>query len=134
MDNLPNEIMEIIWSNISSRDKIFLNKSYYLKNNNLIDNIIISNRYESYIRDIVRNNYVFVFKYMLQRNYNSWIKIYNYRYNDTIYSNYIFFLLNFSNIHNSQKCKTLINLQLNLSRLKKDWCKNNRIKYNKWSN
>ena len=29
---------------------------------------------------------------------------------------------------------TLLNVQLQLSRLKKEWYKNSRVKYNKWTN
>ena len=131
---LPDEIIAIIWSFLNIRNKIFINKENYLKYNNQIDKYIIHRRYESYVRDIVRHDASFVFKYILQKNLTSFLKVENYRYNNVIYKNFLLFLLAFSNKNNSQRCNNVINLQLSLSGLNKKWYKNNRIKYNKWSN
>ena len=131
---LPDEILNIIWNYLNPIHKIFINKDYYNKFNYLIDNLISKGRYESYIRDVVRNDSNFIFKNILNRQFNNWLQISDYKYNNIIYSNYILFLLFFSNKNNSNKCNNQINLQLQLSGLKKNWYKNNRIKYNQWSN
>ena len=60
IDNLPYDIIEIIWENLNPLNKILLNKEYYSKYNYLIDKHIV-NKYESYIRDIIINDYSFVF-------------------------------------------------------------------------
>ena len=134
---LPDEIVTIIWSYVCNENKIFINKEYYLKYNYLIDNIIdygSYGRYESYIRDIIRLDFIFVFTQILERKYTFFLRIRNYKYNNVIYSNFLMFLLYFCNKNNAQKCSNLINLQLSLSGLKKERRKNNRLKYNKWSN
>lgn len=131
---LPDEIIALIWSHLNINDKIFVNKKFYIKYNYLINDLIDSRRYESYLRDIVRNDYAFVFKHILQRKNNIFLGKTNYRYDSVIYSNFLLFLLDFSNKNNSQKCNNLVNLQLALSGLKKKWYKNNRINYNKWGN
>ena len=130
----PDDIIAKIWSFININNKVFINKEHYIKHNKLIDNFISNGRYESYIRDIIRHDAAFVFQNLLHRNFYIFLNIDNYRYDDIIYGNYILFLLYFSNKNNSQKCSNLINLQLSLSGLKKKRCKNNRIKYNRWSN
>ena len=129
---LPDDIIKIIWEKIAEKYKIFINKKNYIRLNYLIDQYI--HNHDRYMRDIIRNDYAYVFYYMLQRHFNCWLQRYNYRYNSIIYTNYIDFILFYSQQTNSSKCKNLINLQFNLSKLKKEWYKNNRIKYNKWSN
>ena len=129
---LPNDILNIIFEYISARHKIFLNKKYYIKFNYLIDQIIGS-KYESYIRDIIRNDCAFVFSYILNKQFKKWLTIKNYHYKQCIYCNFIRFLIDYSRENHAFKCCQLLNVQLQLSGLKKDWCKNNRIKYNKWT-
>ena len=131
---LPDEIINIIFCKLNPSQLIFLNKEYYNKLSHLVDTLISKGRYDSYIRDIIRNDYDFIFKNVLSRKFNNWIIIKNYRYNKIIYPDFLHYLLSYSENNNSHKCKFLINLQLQLSGLKKDWRKNNRIKYNRWSN
>ena len=131
---LPNEIIHIIWNNVSTIQKFFLNKEHYNTYNHLIDTIIPQGRYESYIRDIVRHDCNYVFKYLIHNKFNTWLQIYNYKYDNIIFSDFINFLLFYSKNNNSSKCNNSINLSLQLSELKKKGRKNNRIKYNKWSN
>jgi hypothetical protein len=133
LSRLPEELIAIIFESISPKQKIFLNKQYYTQFNYLIDQII-GTRYDSYVRDIVRNNYAFSFHYLLERNFNKWLTINNYYYKQSIYDNYICFLIEFSRDNNAYKCINLLNVQLQLSRLKKEWYKNSRVKYNKWTN
>ena len=54
INELPNDIIEYIFSLISTTNKIFLTKSYYKKYNHYIDKIISDSNIERYIRDIVR--------------------------------------------------------------------------------
>ena len=133
LSRLPEELIDIIFEGISPRQKIFLNKQYYTQFNYLIDQIIGA-RYDSYVRDIVRNNCAFTFQHLLERNFSKWLTICNYHYKQSIHDNYICFLIEFSRENNAYKCSKLINVQLQLSRLKKDWYKNSRVKYNKWTN
>jgi len=131
---LPDEIITIIWNNINPVYKIFLNKENYYKFNYLISTLIIKGRYESYIRDIIRNDYIFIFKNILQDKLYLWIQPYDYKYKNIVYNNYVEFLLFYSNKNNSYKCYTLIKTQLELSGFKKKQRKNNKLTYNKWSN
>ncbi len=53
---LPDEIIYIIYCKIKPSQLIFLNKENYYKYNHLVDTLIIKGRYDSYIRDIIRND------------------------------------------------------------------------------
>jgi len=130
IDDLPNEILDIIFYYLNTREKFFLNKKYYIKYNNYIDQYIIN--YSSYVRDIIRLDYSFVFEYIIYRNFNKWIKINNYNYKNIIYNNYIFFLSDFANKNKATKCLNLLNLHLEISKLKKLNCKDYRIKRKEW--
>ena len=110
---LPNDILLIIWQKISPYNKIFINKENYIIYNYLIDNAV--KRYESYIRDIIRNDCSYIFNFILKRQFNSFNQIKNYRYYNTNYSNYIYFILYYCQINNSHKCLNLLNLHLDLS-------------------
>lgn len=130
INGLPNELLNIIWSYISPTQKIFLNKTYYNKYNHLIDKLV--KNYQSYIRDIIRVDYQFVFNYILLRNFDKWYKINNYHYGNTIYPTYINFIYNYAKNNNSTKCINLINLNLEISKLKKLNCNDYRIKKKLW--
>ena len=128
---LPEDIINLIFKYLNSVDKIFLNKKYYSKYNILIDKYIIAGRYESYIRDIIKKDYSFVFKKLLNRNFINWILMHNYKYKYATYKDYIHFLLYYSSFNKSNNCNYILNLELQLLGLKNDWCKNNRIINNK---
>ena len=132
VQKLPDDIIEIIWNKLNHKNKIFLNKENYTKFNYLIDGLVTN--HGSYIRDIIRNDYSFSFQYILERRFIHWLHKLNYKFANIIYPDYINFILNYCASNNSSNCGYLINLQLNLSGLKKEWRKNSRIKYNKWSN
>tara|TARA_B100001093_G_scaffold507866_1_gene569082 strand:+ start:3026 stop:3445 length:420 start_codon:yes stop_codon:yes gene_type:complete len=134
IEYLPDDIINIIFNKINVFQLIFLNKEYYHKFNYLVDSKINIGRYDSYVRDIVRNDYSFIFENILIRKINFWLLRKNYLYNNVIYNDFLDFLLFYCKNNNSNKCSHLIYLQLDLSGLKKKRPKNNRIKYNRWSN
>ena len=130
IEHLPSDILDIIFYYLNIREKIFINKKYYIKYNNYIDQYITN--YSSYIRDIIRFDCSFIFEYVIYRNFNKWIKMNNYNYKNIIYNNYIFFLSDFANKNKSSKCLYLLNLHLEISKLKKLNCKDYKIKHKEW--
>tara|TARA_Y100001980_G_C14480164_1_gene258803 strand:- start:598 stop:1014 length:417 start_codon:yes stop_codon:yes gene_type:complete len=130
--SLPHEVLNMIFFYLSSNIKVFLNKKYYKKYNNLILRLNEIKNYNSLIRDILRNDYIFIFKYKLECNIYFWVNLINYSYKNVIYSNFITFLLFYCEKHSSNKCKNLIYNKLNEIGLKKIILKNNKIKNNKW--
>ena len=130
IDKLPDDILAIIFSYVNEKQKIFLNKTLYNKYYIYIDRFIV--KYDSYIRDIIRNDCNFVFEYIILCNFVKWYKISNYHYGNKIYNNYIDFLLELTRKNKSNKCLAIINLHLEISRLKKLNCKDSRNINKKW--
>ena len=110
INNLPNDIIDYIFNLISPKSKIFLKKSFYNIYNNYIDIIINDNRIESYIRDIVRKDYIFSFKAIFNRNLSHWMLMTNYPYSKNIvFVNYLSFLKYYAEKNSSSKCLNFIN-------------------------
>lgn len=127
---LPNDILELIWNYINPKYKIFLNKYFYNKYHYLIGNLADN---KSYIRDIIRLDYGFVFEKILSSKFKEWISINNYHYGNIIYPNYLDFILNYARDNNSKNCIYLINLNIGISKLKRLSCKDYRIKKRQWN-
>jgi hypothetical protein len=121
ISDFPDDIIQLITNYLSPYNKIFLNKKYYYKYNYYIDKYIIPEYSEIYIRDIIKKDYSFVFKEILNRKFNRWVLMHNYSYKFILYKDYIHFILYYSSINNSYKCNKLINLKLKKLGLKKDW-------------
>lgn len=130
--NLPNELLDIIFYYLSNIKKAPLNKFYYNKYNNLLQKNFTVERYNSFIRDIIRNDYNFIFEHIVCKNINNWITENNFYYKNVIYKNYISFYINYCNTYSSNKCKNLIFIFLEKSSIPKTLLKNKKIKYYKW--
>ena len=133
INNLPNDIINYIFILISPKSKIFLSKSFYNQYNNYIDKIINDNKIESYIRDIIRKDYIFSFKTMFYRNLTHWMLMTNYPYSkNIIFENYLSFLKFYAIKNSSTKCLTFINKHYKSDNLKSHKYKSS--KKIKWTN
>ena len=130
--NLPNELLNIIFQKLNISIKVLLNKYYYNKYNHILQKKFTFERYNSLVRNIIRNDYIFIFKHILDENFENWIKFIKYDYKNIIYENYITFLIYYCNKYSSNKCKNIIYNYLNNSGIKKNLLKNNKVKYTKW--
>ena len=134
IDLLPNEILDIIFEKLLSSQKIFLNKKYYNKYHYLVKNIIEPKMYESYLRDIIRFDYVIVFNEIIKEKFEYWM-IYNksIKYQNFIFTNYFSYINYLVNKYNSFKIKEQI-----ISNLIKNNCVNKwqdkpkNLKRNEW--
>lgn len=133
INNLPDDVIDIIFTLISPKSKIFLTKSFYNQYNNYIDQIINDNKIESYIRDIVRKDYFFSFKAIFYRNLSHWMLMTNYPYSKNIvFENYLAFLKYYAEKNSSSKCFNFIN-----KHYKSDNLKSHKYKFSKnikWTN
>lgn len=130
--NLPDELLNIIFKYLDNSKKSSLNKYYYYKYRYLLQRTFTIDRYYSLVRDIIRNDFIFVFNHIIENNINKWIISDKYYYKNVIYDNYITFLIYYCNKYSSNKCKNTIYNFLNKNGIKKILLKNNKIKYNKW--
>jgi len=132
VDNLPEVLVEIIKSYLTVISTLFLNKKNYINNHYLLRPIILKNKIENYIRDMIRRDYDLVFEQILLENYKRWLEIKHYMYKNIIYKNYIYFIKDFCIENESNKCRSLINLFLKEHGLCQNQHKNNIIKNKRW--
>ena len=117
---LNNDVLKQIWSFISFKSNphlLILNKYNYISNRPItkINNI------DSYIRFLIRNDYNFLFSFLLLNTIIKKININKtYKYKKEKYKNYIHFLRSLCINYNSNKCKILlINFENNFNNYNK---------------
>jgi len=133
IDNLPKDLTLIVSSYIPNIAKMCLNKELYAKYHYLFRECINRLKLETYIRTTVRQDSYFVFNQLLQENYNKWLSIKKYLYQDCIYANYIYFLKTYCVENQSIKCKELINNLIEELGLSKNQHKKNIIRNIRWN-
>jgi len=126
--SLPEEIIRLIQQYIPVKTLIFLNKEYYQLYHPLVRSMILIKDYENYIRDTVRRDHAFVFEYILKENCKRWFTIRDYRYKNSIYSNYFYFLKDFCLINDSTNCRNCMNTYLREQGMGKNQHKKNLVK------
>jgi hypothetical protein len=128
---LPDEIISIIKEYIPKLALVFLNKTNYILYHNLIKKNIIR-KYESYVRDIIRRDNVFVFERIFNENYKTWLKNNSYKYKNIIYKSYLVFIIECCIENGSNRCRMFIDNFLKEHGLWENPHKKNIIKYIKW--
>ena len=110
--DLPKHLLDFIWDNYVSIDvKIFVSKEYYIKYHYLIKYIYFKNisSYKRYIRNIVRNDYSFIFQQVVKENLTKWnkkkIRI---QYKKVIYYSMYDYLNMLCIDYNSTRCRNLL--------------------------
>ena len=132
IDNLPKELIFIVYDYIPEVAMIFLNKEYYKKYHHLFKDCIHRKKLENYVRTTVRQDNEFVFNQILQENYKKWLTFKKYLYKDSIYANYIYFLKIYCAENQSTKCINLINKLFEELGLSKNQHKKNIIRNIRW--
>jgi len=123
INNLPKELISIIFQYIRPIVLVSLNRSFYELYHPFIKQYLcdVKHQYDNYIRDIVRRDNSFVFYQILQENYRNWFHFHNYYYKDKVYINYLYFLQDYCLLYESNKCRQMIQTALYGSN---DVCKN----------
>jgi hypothetical protein len=130
---IPDELNNIIFSYIPYKVKTFLNKEYYTQYHHIIRNYILSGNMENYIRDILRRDNDFVFLQLLHENFVKWIfDIKNYKYKNSVYKNYLYFIKDFCLIHDSIRCRNIVNQFLEKHELCQNQHKKNTVRNIRW--
>ena len=105
---LPDCLIDTIKMYIPKITLMNLTKPIYLKHHSLLKSYINKKNSELYIRCMIRQDNSFVFSIILNENYNRWLKMEQYYYKDSIYSNYIYFLVSYCIDYESNNCRALI--------------------------
>jgi hypothetical protein len=130
INKLSNEVINIIYSYIPKTTTIFLTRQNYLCEHYFIRNYIDKTKIENYIRCMVRQDNYFVFQQLLVENHIQWgYNIKNYFYKQKIYPNYLFFIEEYCNEFEAEKCHNLIIHILQELGLRKNQHKKNIIKH-----
>jgi len=108
---LPEDIQKYIQQFLPLKTLVWLDKKTYVKNHYIITKSI--KRYDSYIRDIIRNDNHFVFLQVMREKFNLWNVKKKYFYKKIIYANFIRFLIDLCNHSESTNCKNIITQMLN---------------------
>ena len=128
--NLPDELIIEIYFYIPVSILMFLTKKNHILYHYTLSKTII--QYESYIRDTIRRDNDYIFNILLQENYHSWLKQQSIVYKNTIYANYIYFILGYCIDNNSHKCRYLINDLFQKIGLSQNLHKKNIVKHIRW--
>ena len=134
IDLLPDEILDIIFQKLQPSEKIFLNKKNYYTYHYIVKNKIQPTLYESYLRDIIRFDYVFLFKEIIKEKFQYWI-IYNksIKYQNFIFTTYFSYINFLVNKYNSIKIKEQIIINLIKNNCVNKWeDKPKNLKRNQW--
>jgi len=132
IDNLPQEMIDLIWEYVPDVITIFLTKANYIEMHSKVRKYINKRNIENYIRSMIRQDNDFVFNLLLKENYRRWLDMKKCYYRTSIYSNYITFLESYAIDNESTKCRKLIlNLMEELG-LSKNQHKKNTIRYIRW--
>jgi hypothetical protein len=139
IDKLPLEIVQHVKEYIPTIVSVFLSKKNYMKYHHVVRKHIPL--YENYVRDMVRNDYDFVFSLLLKESMDYWSRRKKYNYKDVIYYDYNYFLLEYCIENKSSHCKNLIRTVVfdappsaNTTGLSKNQHKKNIRKNVRWTN
>ena len=109
INNLPFELLDIIFSYIPDISKLRLNKYYYEKYHPIVRKNIKNGCCESYIRSMIRRDNNFIIRYLIRENYVRWVGMIDYYNGGLEFYNYISFLRYYCDEFNSKKCEEEIN-------------------------
>ena len=134
IEKLPSELINIIYTYIPNKVCMLLERNIYIKIHGLLRKYIMKEQYENYIRAMIRRDNDFVFSLLMHENFEKWLFFKKYVYKLTLFSNYIYFLLEYSIENDAEKCKQIINNYIIKSGLSKNQHKKNTSKNIRWTN
>jgi hypothetical protein len=132
VDKLPEVLVDMAYSYIPKSVTMFLTKKNYIEGHHLIRQFIDKRKIEQYIRAMVSHDNDFVFKQLLVENYNRWLNMRKYYYQESIYGNYLNFLESYAIDNQSTKCRKLLLKLFEEEGLSKNQHKKNTIRYIRW--
>jgi len=132
---LPKELIRVIQGFIPNLFLIFTNTFYYNNYHYLLKETILYNKYDKYIRYIVKNDFDFILNKILNENNNNkiWLSTKKkYTNKNIIYNNFFYFLIDYCIEKESIKCKNILNNYLKEQRLCQNRHKKNKYLHIRW--
>lgn len=128
LNKLPYELISHIKEYIPLITYVVLDKHFYIENHYLLENMV-SKKFESYVRHLIRKDMDFSFSNVLTRNFHKWLNFKNYEYKHMIFINYLHFLQYYCIENDLSKCRIKLNILFDETGLSKNLHKKNIIKY-----
>lgn len=129
IENYPDELKRLIFSFIPLYRHVFLNKYFYYNYHKYIK----INNIENYIRDIIRNDNSFVFKFIIKENFYKWKLLKKYLYKNIICYDYLSFVNYYIIQNKANKCQQELNDYLKEQGMSKnEFKKKNTIINKRW--
>lgn len=108
LEVLNDDVLSIIKSFLAPEVKWCLTKKWYIKEHKIVKSLIPENRYDAYVRDMIRHDYAFVFEQILEEKFDIFHKWKRFKFQDNVYPSYLIYLRDFAFACNSRKCHQLI--------------------------
>jgi hypothetical protein len=109
INNLPKELIDFIKQFIPRYFLLFTNKTYYYENHVLLLNdMLLRNRYDKYVRNLIASDNYFAF-YCMLREHNRHNTNKKYLYKNVEYKNYYYFLIDFCIENEATNCRNALN-------------------------
>jgi hypothetical protein len=128
---LPHELINLIQEYIPKKEFIFTNRENYKLYHSEIH--ISIQKYDSFIKNIIKRDNDFVFNVIIHQDYNKWLEIKDVIYKNMTFNSYIHFIINYCIENESDNCKRVLLDFLKEHGLCKNLHKKNIVKYIRWT-
>lgn len=132
LQKMPEDIVRVVSEFLPIKTIMWLNKSFYIKYHKNVRSMIAPKLYDNYIRDMVRLDNSFVFKFIAKENIMRWICNKNIVYKNVSYPDFLSFLNDFTINNNSTNCRNLLKTIFDEMGLSKNQHKKNRYVNIRW--
>ena len=136
LKEMPEDVLGVIYDFLPIATIYTLKKNLFALHYPTVISRLSPTKFQSYVRNIIRNDYDFQLLYLLKQNFQKWNKQSSWKYKHHTFPSYMVFLKLLSIEYNSTRCRQLIDnyLKDNISLSKKKKHKKIRHKNIKWSN
>ena len=132
--SLPDDIICIIWEMLDHGVKSCLDKENFSSYNfRHYDSMSRHDQY-AYNRVMIRNDDSFIFNNIITNYGRKWVAEKKYLYNNSIYNNYLYYMISLIHENNAGRCNEIMTTFLDKEGLSKNLYKKYRIKNIGWSN
>ena len=128
-----DDIINVIGSFLPIEKIMFLNKEKYEQYQSFLWTKKIKG-YERFMRNILRNDFIYLFRNKLELNYKKWKKLKKWHYNNIIFGTYLDYLRFLCEEYKSGKCKKFLDFYKKKQGFNKNKVKTNRYIRVRWSN
>jgi len=128
--NLPDDLINLIKSFVQKPKFIFTNRENYKLYHYLIR--ITPGKFDDYVKMMIKRDNGYILNSIIRENYFKWYEKGKMYYKNKIFSNYLYFIMNYCIENESENCLEIISEFFKEVGLGKNLHKKNVVKYIKW--